>query len=731
MNIDLIIAIVSGFLMAILSIFVIARNSRAAKFSTFVMMCLAIIFWIATNYLVDHGAVSTRYFFAQLSYAAPPLVVTSFLLFVWNFNNTRSIPLKELIQYYVLVGVGVLLAFSNTVIAGVTVHPEYTDIVFGKYYAVYLLYVLIIYIWSLWVLLSYRHRLNHKRRVRDQVNFILLATMTPFLLILVINGIMPLFTKSFSFAKYTPLSVIAMAFIIAYTIIRHRLFDIRLILARSVTYLLSIVTIGVLYGIVAFDFVDQLFFSSAPHGSTAQQSLYALLAVLLAFTFQPIKRTFEKLTDKVFFKDNYDAQLVINNIGRLLASEIDLDSLSNHVLRELTKEMRITYGNIIVLGDDGIYFSAGHVQGMMAVEEPDLALMGKTITITDDLAEGEHKDIMVHYGIAVAVALRVHNKQIGYLLLGDKLSGNAYTSRDVRVVRIIANELSVAVDNAKAYAEIQRFNETLKDKVTDATRKLRKANEDLKTLDKAKDEFISMASHQLRTPLTTAKGYVSMILDGDYGKPSSKMQPALAQALDSSNRMAGLINDLLNVSRMDAGKFFIDATQVDLDAEVQGELNQLTNLAKSKQVSITYHGPSKKLPTLNLDLDKTRQVIMNIIDNAIYYCAPPKGGGKIEIYLEKKAGAIEFRCVDNGIGVPDAVKPKLFAKFYRASNAQSTRPDGTGLGLYLVKRVIEDQGGSIIFESQEGKGSTFGFSMPIDNQIKVDKAAAKRMQAAN
>jgi signal transduction histidine kinase len=246
----------------------------------------------------------------------------------------------------------------------------------------------------------------------------------------------------------------------------------------------------------------------------------------------------------------------------------------------------------------------------------------------------------------------------------------------------------------------------LQEKVNEATRNLRKANERLKELDQTKDDFISMASHQLRTPLTSVKGYVSMVLEGDVGKVSQKQRELLDQAFVSSQRMVYLIADLLNVSRLKTGKFIIEAKPTNLADVVEGEINQLIETAKGRNLELTYSKP-KQFPTLMLDETKIRQVIMNFADNAIYYTP---SGGHIKVALEDKSETVEFTVTDDGIGVPKSEQHHLFGKFYRAGNAKKARPDGTGLGLFMAKKVIVTQGGAIIFKSQEGKGSTFGFS---------------------
>jgi signal transduction histidine kinase len=181
---------------------------------------------------------------------------------------------------------------------------------------------------------------------------------------------------------------------------------------------------------------------------------------------------------------------------------------------------------------------------------------------------------------------------------------------------------------------------------------------------------------------------------------------------------------------MEAGKFYIDPIKVNLSQLINQEIEQLASLAKNNNVSLTGK-ISVDVPMMMLDENKTRQAIMNLIDNAIHYSEPPKGGGKVQVLLYVKDEEIYFSVVDNGIGVPKDQQSKLFTKMFRAKNAKEVRPDGTGLGLYLVKRVVEDQGGKIVFESKPGKGSVFGFKIPIKNNIKIDQTAKLKLQKSS
>jgi signal transduction histidine kinase len=172
--------------------------------------------------------------------------------------------------------------------------------------------------------------------------------------------------------------------------------------------------------------------------------------------------------------------------------------------------------------------------------------------------------------------------------------------------------------------------------------------------------------------------------------------------------MVYLISDFLNVSRIHTGKFMIERKPVQLAEMVKSEIAQLQAEAQNRNLHLEYHMPAH-FPVLQLDEDKTRQVIMNFIDNAIYYTP---SGGTVSVELTSSDKDVTLRVRDTGIGVPQKERHHLFTKFFRATNARHMRPDGTGIGLFLAKKVVVGQGGVLLFESQENKGSVFGFTLP-------------------
>ena len=295
----------------------------------------------------------------------------------------------------------------------------------------------------------------------------------------------------------------------------------------------------------------------------------------------------------------------------------------------------------------------------------------------------------------IAVKLLSRHRLVGLIVVGFNQLKDEILEKDRLLLDRLSEVVGIALDSRLLSEENQQV-----------LRQLQKTNEKLKVMDETKDEFISMASHQLRTPLTSVKGYLSMVLEGDAGELNDMQKKLLEQSFMSSQRMVYLIADLLNLSRLRTGKFIIETRPTNLAEVIESEVEQLKAVAAGRNLTLTYVKP-KTFPLLMLDETKIRQVIMNFADNAIHYTP---SGGKIDIAVKETKTSVEYSVTDNGIGIPPAEQHHLFNKFFRAKNAQKARPDGTGLGLFMAKKVIVAQGGAIIFSSVENKGSTFGFT---------------------
>ncbi len=223
-------------------------------------------------------------------------------------------------------------------------------------------------------------------------------------------------------------------------------------------------------------------------------------------------------------------------------------------------------------------------------------------------------------------------------------------------------------------------------------------------------DFVSLASHQLRTPLSAIKWNTELLLMQKQGKLTGKQLRYLHEIYRSNERAISLVNDLLDVSRIQEGEIHLEFRPTKVESVVEEIIDNFTTLIKASKVSINFEIVNGPLPKIETDREKLKRIIINLLSNSIKY-TPARG--KIRITVEKDTNYVKITVVDSGIGIPKADQPKVFKKFFRSPNVIKLAPDGTGLGLFIAKSLVEAMGGKIGFRSQEGKGTSFHFILPV------------------
>lgn len=232
-------------------------------------------------------------------------------------------------------------------------------------------------------------------------------------------------------------------------------------------------------------------------------------------------------------------------------------------------------------------------------------------------------------------------------------------------------------------------------------------------IEKLKTEFISLAAHQLRTPLSAVKWILGSLLDGEAGKLNKEQTKMVQQGYQSNERMIHLINDLLYVAEIEEGKFLKNESYQSIEMLIDNVIASYKKKIKEKKIKVVFKKPENPLPEVKIDAEKIKLVINNMVDNAIDYS---KKGGEVIISARAEGGNIRIIVKDMGIGIPEDEQERLFDRFFRASNAIKIDTTGTGLGLFISKNIIDAHRGKIFFESKKDKGSTFGFELPIKKQ---------------
>ena len=617
-----------------------------------------------------------------------------------------------------------ILTNTDFWVKGVIIKSWGPETILGPAYALFGIYILFAIGWVTYVWIK---KLLQSRGIQKmQFIYIFVGTILYSVLATIFDVVIPLRTGDSRFFWVSTYFSLFFVVATAYAIIRYRLMDIRFIAGRTFVYLLSIVSI---FGLAFF-----LMFLNNKLSTPVSINIFAPIATAIGILlFQPIFNFFEQIASKYFYYTFYSYQTVLTNLGRRLTQVLDLDRLSSLIVSTLTNTMKLDRTVILLResgnGDYRIQKNIGFREenGISLVKDNFLtAWLEKnqmplvyeelSLIVRDALKKEEKESLekirenMKKIEAALCLPLFIENKISGMIVLGNKISGEPYSQQDITLLTTLANQSSIALQNAKLYDQVHDLSENLQEKVDAQTKELKSAYEELKVLDKAKSEFISLASHQLRTPLTAIKGYISMILEGSYGKlPGSASKP-LNNVLGSAERLIRIVNDLLNISKIELGKMELNKTPANIEELITACYEEMEHTAESKGLKIIWNKPKSRLPEIEIDKLKISQVISNLIDNAIKYTQK----GEVEIKAAKTDSVIRISIKDTGEGLTEEELKMVFEGFTRGAAGIAYWIEGAGLGLYIAKKYVDLHHGKIWVESEgKGKGSAFYIELPI------------------
>ncbi|MDO8436038.1 MAG: ATP-binding protein [bacterium] len=715
-------AVISFFLGAL--VYLKNRGSRLNQ--SFVLFAFSVTVW-SFSYSVWQIVTEPKsaLFWARALMVGAIFIPICYFYFVISFLNIVNEKRKILVFGILLSFIFFLLNFTSLFVVRVVPKLNFSywpepGIAFHPFLAMFFTYA--IYSWYLLIRAYYKSTGIR----REQIKYVFIGTLIGFL-----GGSTNYFLwYDIPILPYGNILIIVYLISIAYAIIRYRLMDIRFVLGRGAVYLLSLVTV---VGLAFFMmFLNGRFFSDLSFNVTGP----VILIISILF-FQPVFRFFEKFASRYFYYTFYSYQTVLTDLGRKLTRVLDLDRFSFLVVSTLINTMKLERTAILLreekTGEYQIQTNIGFKEenGIALVNDEFLTKwMERTqkplvyeelsLLIRDTRKDGEKgeerkklealRDDMKKMGAAFCLPLFMERKIIGLILLGNKISKDPYSEQDVGLLITLSNQVSISLQNALLYSETMKFGAKLEKEVAERTKELKEAYDDLKKLDKAKSEFISIASHQLRTPLTAIKGYISMMLENTYGTPPEKMEKPLKNIYISNERLLKLVNDLLNISRIESGRLEIKLEEASVEELIVSIVEELKNVAKEKGVYLKFEKPAKPISKISIDKDTIRQVIMNIIDNAIHYTS--QGGVTIKVKSQKLK--VQIKISDTGEGMTKEEISRLFESFARGEAGTRFWTEGMGLGLYVAKKFVDMHKGKIWAESKgKGKGSTFYIELPI------------------
>lgn len=510
-------------------------------------------------------------------------------------------------------------------------------------------------------------------------------------------------------------------FIIVYAFLSRHVPDPRLILRKSLVNLLSLsilIAIVLALKVVAIREIPRYAFVL---------DLFILMHAV--FVYPRIKKLFYGISNRYFFTSLYDPAEVITKLTDKLNSTLEIDAIMDHIYTTFSSTFHMESLAVLSYEKPKRRYLLEYKFGFLSVRKKIFPVIrylhDKYIQRNHPIVMEEIKSHVVlsgnqdfanlmSYGVDVIMPLNVGKKTFGIIVLGPKMTKEIYNADDLKILKTMSEQIALAIGNALQYQQLKDFNKNLEEEVARQTKKLREANEELKKLDRAKSEFITLASHQLRTPLTAIRGFLNLLFEGMYGKYDPVIGDVLKKVYAASNRLGKLIEDLLVLSKIEAGTFEISFEKVKPIQFLTSIVEPFKTVARENNVALVLQIP-KAMPALMIDKKRMQDVITNLIDNAFKYTKI----GTVTIVLSRKGNSLQLMVEDTGNGITEKEMQHLFEKFARGTKQRRMYVDGVGIGLYISKEIIEAHGGKIWAQSEgEGKGSQFFVEIPFESKIK-------------
>ncbi|MDD5614038.1 MAG: HAMP domain-containing sensor histidine kinase [Candidatus Omnitrophica bacterium] len=409
---------------------------------------------------------------------------------------------------------------------------------------------------------------------------------------------------------------------------------------------------------------------------------------------QTISNTFE--TDKIL------ESLELEDI-----EELNFEKLAFFIFDESGKEVKIK--KFTGYGDEEPQIPANAIDSIFSLKSP--IYVGSNVHMPEGLKPLAEK---LNLTSMIIVPLQIRDKNIGIMTIGNTKTYQKPSESDIEILSLLANQLVQSIENASLYEQLWKSYQDLEERVKERTRELEEANKELQKMDQVKTEFVSAVAHELRTPLTSIKGYATILSSGRLGKLKSEQEERLNRINKHSNELVNLINNLLDISRIKAGKTIMAIESVNLKDVVKDTEELISPQAEEARIEFRVRFDTD-INSIMADKIQLERVLVNLLSNALKFTPQL---GQIGLNISSEKDFVKFEVYDTGAGIEEKDIDKIFNEFFRADNAVNREKKGTGLGLSLVKQIVEAHSGEIWVESKLNKGSHFYFKLPINRKEK-------------
>ena len=488
------------------------------------------------------------------------------------------------------------------------------------------------------------------------------------------------------------------------SIVRYRLFDVNVAVKKTAVYVTvgSVVTAAV--GLLTWT-IEQ-YYELKP-----LSALWAIIPLSFVMTLflSPMGRVFEDVIQRMMFSKRRGCYDTLLDLSKRMVAILDFGKLVDTLVQGLLRGIPLTH-SVLLIYDSASNTYVAYGEGTQLDEQTTISAIRADSSVAQwlnrtgrilvkeevkldpriaeyfEAVEGDLDEIKA----SLIVPLKIENKLIGILLLGEKLSGEIFDTQELEVLGILANQAAISLENARLYEGLAASNVRL----MEASR--------------LKSQFLASMSHELRTPLNSVIGFSKVLLNRLDGDLTERQEAYIRSVYNSSTHLLQLINGILDFSRSEAGKLEMHPENIDMHELVDECVESSLPLVREKRLKIEKDVPLE-LPVLVADRTKIKQILLNFLSNALKFTTE----GRVVVQVRPEPNAVHVSVADTGIGIRDSDLERLFEPFRRLDSPLAREAGGTGLGLTISKRFVELHGGRIWAESRENHGSTFHFTVPL------------------
>lgn len=726
--------LINAIASTILGLFVFFKNRKNRVGQTFILFSLSVAFWSYAYYFWQMAKnANEALFWTRMLMAGAIFIPIFYVHFVWAFLEKLNKGKKQvLILGYFITLFFLVLDFTRFFIN--KVEPELYFKFWPKpgiaYHPFLIMWFLSIAYCTKLLFSKYKSSVGIKRA---QIRYVLLGITIGF----IGGGTNYFLWYGIPIPPIGNILVVVYVGATGYAILRYRLMDIRLVIRKSAVYV-ALAFCAYAFFYFGVWFLNKMFGSVYNPGAYVLAGFLTAVALLFFFLFEKFVNF---IANNYFFGALYNQHETLKKMGEKLTTIVDLGKLITSVSEVIKKTLGLEKIAFLLIDENsGKYtvqkmagFSKSEIISLTKDDELELFLKRNRKPMTYEELEMKSfynlKERMGRIGASLLLPLVSQGRLQGIIILGKKISEDAFSQEDINLLESLSHQTALAIENARLYDRMENFNKILKEKVDEQTRDIKEKNVRLRKLLAMKTEFLHIASHQLRTPVSAIRGLVSMLEEGDFDDADlATRKRVFSGILKKTEKMTNVLDDILIATELDTVKNFKlkknELMKVDIDDMSKKVINELKYEAEEKGIEISYKKEYLPFPSPDTYKEERneegnfnilsnerdlRHILVNLVNNAITYT---RAGGKIEINVNRDKNLITWKVKDTGIGIPKN-NHFVFEKFKRGKNALELNRDGSGLGLFIVKKLVDAHpGGEVGFRSNKGQGTTFWVKFP-------------------